>query len=294
MREFHSYEEMSKEDFRALQMKAFQILVYFDNFCREHGLRYFLAGGTLIGAVRHKGFIPWDEDIDVHMPRPDYDRLPELWKKYADTKKYTLCITDETQNYHHHAYGITDNETTMIDKRNVNEDIAQGIIMDVIPFDGAPNGWIAEKVQLFWASIFGIYNTQRLPENQGGIAMRTIVKIMLGMIRNPHQRYKLWKYAEKQMKRYNFEKSKYVRETVASFRTMQMRYPRKNFDKPIYVEFEGRKFPAQHYYKQYLKNAFGDYMKLPPAEKRVPKGNVVYINLDDGYKNYKGKYYCCN
>ena len=79
MKEYFNISDMSKEEFRRLQLKVLDTLLYFDAFCKEHHLRYYLAGGTLIGALRGGGFIPWDEDIDVHMPRPDYEKLPKLW-----------------------------------------------------------------------------------------------------------------------------------------------------------------------------------------------------------------------
>jgi len=292
MREFHGYEEMSKEDFKALQEVNLKILLYFDEFCKKHNLRYYLAGGTLIGAVRHKGFIPWDEDIDLHMPRPDYDRLPKLWKQFAETDHYTLCVTTKKKNYRHHAYSICDNKTTMIEHRNINDDIAQGIKLDILPFDGVPANKFLQTKQFFWALIFGVYNVQRLPENQGGSFMRVAVKIALGLVRDPEKRYKLWRHAQYEMSKYDFETSPYVRELVAPLRSMKFIYPRKNFDKPYLLEFEGYKFPAQHYYKNYLENVYTGYMELPPEDKRKPKGDIVYINLDRGYINYKGIYYC--
>ena len=91
MKEYFNISDMSKEEFRRLQLKVLDTLLYFDAFCKEHHLRYYLAGGTLIGALRGGGFIPWDEDIDVHMPRPDYEKLPKLWEKYADTEHYSFC-----------------------------------------------------------------------------------------------------------------------------------------------------------------------------------------------------------
>lgn len=294
MREFHGFEEMGTEDFQALQKINLEILLYLDKFCKVHKLRFYLAGGTLIGAVRHKGFIPWDEDIDLHMPRPDYDKLPELWNKYADTGRYTLCVTTDRVNYRHHAYSICDNYTTMIERKNINDDIPQGIKLDILPFDGVPSNQIKQLVQLFWASIFAIYNVQRLPENQGGIGMKLIIKIALFLIKGAERRYKVWRYAQRQMSKYNFETSPYVRELVAPFRSMLFVYPRDKFTDACMVDFEGYKLPVQYYYKKYLKNVYKEYMKVPPKDKQKPKGDVLYINIDKGYRDYKGVYYCNN
>lgn len=291
---FFGYKEMSPEDFRKLQLVELDTLLYFDEFCKRHNLRYYLAGGTLIGAVRHKGFIPWDEDIDIHMPRPDYRRLPELWEKDADTEHYSLCVTDEKKNFRHHAYAISDNYTTLIEERTINDDIPQGIRLDILPFDGVPKNKVKALIQRFWAIIFSIYNVQRLPENQGGKLMRTAVKVALGVVKNPKRRYKIWKYAEKKFTKYDFETSPYVREFICPLRSTKFLYPRKDFDKPVYLEFEGHMLPAQHYYKQYLEQVYPGYMNLPPVEKRKQKTNAVFIDIEKGYVNYKGVYYCKN
>lgn len=291
MREFKSYEEMSPKDFRAFQMKMLDILIYFDEFCKVHGLRYYLAGGTLLGAVRHRGFIPWDDDVDVHMPRPDYEKLPSLWQKFADNKKYPLCYTTLEKNYRHHAYSIADSETTYIEQRTVNDDIVQGIKIDVIPLDAAPKNPIKRSIQVFWACIYAIYNTQRLPENQGRTIMVIIIKMMLSVIKSPEKRYRIWKMAEKKYSKYDFEMSPYVKELVAFFSSMKHLYPRDKFTETKLIDFEGYKFPAHYFYKDYLKNIYSNYMQLPPESKRKPQGHIVYINLDKSFINYKGIYY---
>ena len=83
---------------RDLQLKCLEILLYFKDFCEKHNLRFFLCGGACIGAIRHKGFIPWDDDIDVFMPREDYEKLGDLWNKYADTERYEYCRTNKDKS----------------------------------------------------------------------------------------------------------------------------------------------------------------------------------------------------
>ena len=285
---------LNENNIRNLQLKELEILIYFSEFCEANGLRFYLAGGTLLGAVRHKGFIPWDDDVDIHMPRPDYDKLPELWEARADTRKYTLGITTLEKNYRHHAYTIVDNETTYIEKRNVYDDIAQGVKIDVIPLDGAPEGKIRQKLQLLWAELFAIYNVQRLPESQRSRIMRAGVRIALFLVKSPKLRYKIWTKAEREMKRFDFDSSPYIKELVASFRTMHCLYPRKSFTETKWLEFEGKLMPAHFYYEEYLRNVYYEYMDLPPIEQRKPKSDVVFIDLENGYKKYKGIYYCIN
>ena len=84
---------MSTSMTKEIQEKELNMLLYFKEFCDKHNLRFYLCGGGLIGAIRHNGFIPWDDDLDLFMPRPDYEKLAELWPKYADTERYTYCRT---------------------------------------------------------------------------------------------------------------------------------------------------------------------------------------------------------
>lgn len=292
MREFGGYNEMSEEDFRSMQLIELDILLYFDDFCRKNNLRYYISGGTLIGAVRHRGFIPWDEDVDLHMPRPDYERLPELWNAKANTDRYTLCITTSARNTRQHAYMICDNETTLVEERTIDDDIPQGIRIDIMPYDGRPSSRFLADIQFMWAAVFSIYNVQRLPENQGGRLMKLGVRMALGAVKNPEKRYKIWMYAKKKMSKYDFETSPWVREMVCPMRSARFKYPRKDFTNSYMLEFEGHMFPAHHYYKDYLNNVYAGYMDYPPEDKRFPKTKAVYINLDRGFKHYKGIKYC--
>lgn len=102
-----------------LQNKMLEMLLYFDEFCRENSLKYYVCGGCLIGVVRHKGFIPWDDDIDLFMPRPDYERLAKIWNKKADIKKFVYCRTNREHIYHDGGASIRDIRTTYINRHSV-------------------------------------------------------------------------------------------------------------------------------------------------------------------------------
>ena len=131
----------------ALQQKMLEILLYFQSFCRENGLSFTLCGGTCLGAVRHGGFIPWDDDVDVFMLREDYMRLPALWQARADTTRYTCVRSDDRVNIHHSATEIKDNHTTFINRHSVDADIHHGVMIDVIPLDGIPRGCLRQWLQ---------------------------------------------------------------------------------------------------------------------------------------------------
>lgn len=194
----------------------------------------------------------------------------------------------------HHAGSIVDRKSTFIERRNKNDDIPQGIKIDVIPIDAVPKSWIGEQIQLFWAIIYAIYNVQRLPENQGGKLMSLFIKFLLWIVPSAKYRYKIWNFAEKQMSKYDFETHHWVKELVAPLRSMRHKYSRQRFEDTVYFEFEGHLLPSHGCYKEYLTNGFGNYMELPPSDSRIPKSDVVYMNFDEPYIKYKGKYYCAN
>lgn len=284
---------MTNSELRELQLKSIDILLYFKDFCEKYGLRFYFCGGCCIGTVRHKGFIPWDDDIDVFMPRKDYEKLLNLWVHEADLDKYTLCRSNEYVNYHHTDTTIQDNNTTFINRHSMDLDIHHGLMIDVIPLDGAPTSKIKRFVQIIHAMIFSLFNAQRLPDNQGKL-LRISAKIILSVIKSEKIRYKIWNYCEKQMTKYDIDECEYITELVTGFKYLKNKYPKELFEDVVYKEFEGYSMPLPIGYDKYLKMAFGNYMELPPENKRIPKHDAVYINLYESYKNFKGIYYCTN
>ena len=278
---------------KELQQEMLQTLLYFDAFCKEHHFTYYLCGGCLIGAIRHQGFIPWDDDIDVFMPRPDYEKLAKIWNKEADTSHYRYCRTNRKENYHDGGASVRDVRTTEINRHSVNEDICHGIALEIMPIDGCPKSKIKRAWQLYNAFIFGLFNVQRLPDNKGKL-IRNIAGIIYKLIRSPKLRYKIWKKAEKRMAQYRWEDCEEVTELIGSIKGMLLRHPKEDFENVVYKSFEGYQIPVMKGYDRYLKEIWGDYMQLPPEEKRVAKHDTVYLSVTEPYKQFKGIYYCVN
>ena len=275
-----------------IQAKELNMLLVFKEFCDAHNLRFYLCGGGLIGAIRHKGFIPWDDDLDIFMPRPDYERLAELWPIYGD-KRYTYCRTTRDKIYHDAGASIRDEETTFINRHSVNEDICHGLALEIMPIDGCPKGTVKRFFQLMWAMTFALFNAQRLPDNKGKV-YRMFAGCIYKVISKPSWRYHIWRFAEKQMSQYDFDTSYEVTELIGSLKGMKLRHPRQDFDHVVYKEFEGHQIPVMAGYERYLRLIWGDYMQLPPVEQRVAKHDAVYIDMDRSYTNYKGIHYLVN
>lgn len=275
------YLSLTAEQLRALQLKGLDILIYFKEFCDRHNLLFYFCGGCCIGAIRHKGFIPWDDDVDVFMPREDYEKLHILWDKYADKEKYSCNRTTEDKFIGNVMTTITDNHTTVIRPWQKGKDGHKGVMIDILPLDGcAPKG-IKRKLQMVWSMIFTLYCSRMVPVNHGK-AMALICKILLGIVPGDKLKNKIWKFAEKQMSKYKISESEFITELCAGPHYMKNEYPKEIFEKAIYKEFEGYAMPLPVGYDSYLKIAFGDYMQLPPKEKRIPHHDILYMNLDKG------------
>ena len=281
---------MGEISLRELQNKSLEIALYFKDFCNEHGLLFYMCGGCCIGSLRHKGFIPWDDDVDVFMPRDDYEKLKELWPKYANTEKYACVYAGKNRVDGNLFVTIRDNETTAIKPYQVDMDISHGVALDVLPLDGWPDGKMKRKMQVFWALVYSLYCAQTVPVNHGK-AVSVAGKIALTLVPSKKLRYKLWKLAERKMTKYPIKKCNYITELCSGPYYMKKQYPREAFDKAIWVDFENVKMPIPQGYDVYLRTAFGDYMKLPPKEKQKPHHDAIFIDLNNSYKKYKGVYY---
>lgn len=281
----------TKEELRQLQLKSLDILVYFRDFCKENKLNFCLCGGCCIGTVRNKGFIPWDDDIDIFMPREDYEKLKNIWNEKADINRYSYCITDEKNYYRNLFATINDNNTTFIKTHQIDLDINHGIVLDILPLDGCPDSNLKRRCQIFWALIYSLFCAQVIPMSHGKI-VTLLGKVILGCVQSKKLRYRIWKFAEKQMTKYKIKDCNNITELCSGPYYMTKQYPKEIFEEVIYMDFEGELMPVPKGYDIYLKIAFGDYMKLPPKEKQVPHHDVVFCDLLNSYKKYKGKYYC--
>lgn len=291
MIELKDIKQASNDEIAAIQRKSLEILLYYKEFCEKHDLLFFFCGGCCIGTIRHQGFIPWDDDIDVFMPRDDYEKLALLWSQYADTDRYSYCRTNRKENYHNIGASIRDNQTTFINKHSKDEDINHGLMIDIIPLDGYPKSKLSRVKQVFFAMLYSLFNAQRLPDNQGKV-IRIMSRILLSLCSCQSIRYMIWSYSEKKMTKYSIDECDYITELASGFRYMKNRYPKWIFAKAVYKKFADYMLPIPVGYDEYLTIAFGDYMKMPSEDQRIAKHNTVYINLNESYKKFKGIHYC--
>ena len=281
---------MDNDQFRKLQLKSLEILEVFQDFCETHHLLFYFCGGCCIGTIRHKGFIPWDDDIDVFMPRKDYEKLSELWEKEMSQTQYRLCRDAKDVFLRSLLTYISDEETTFIKERQSDLDIPHGVRLEVLPLDGCPDGKWKRRKQLFWALFHQILMNQEPPTSKGKLA-KWMGSVVLFLIPTWKLRYKAGKMAERKMSRYDIADCQYITELCARWQYMVNQYPKEIFASAKYLEFEGKLRPVPVGYDTYLSMAFGDYMSMPPKEDQIPKHDAIKVDLEKSYKEYKGVFY---
>ncbi|MFR7821089.1 LicD family protein [Candidatus Pseudoruminococcus sp.] len=280
--------EFTPETLRKLQLKELDTLVYFKEFCDKNNLLFYLCGGCCIGSLRTGGFIPWDDDIDILMPRDDYEKLYKLWDN-GKQERFKLLRTDEKIFTGNIFTTIVDTETTCVKANQAHLDIPFGIMMDIFPIDGCPKGKFKRTMQKLNAMIYSLFLAQIVPENHGGI-MALGSKFLLSIVRSPKAREKKWRNAERRMSKYKIADCEYITELCEGVHSMQPEYPKEWFASAVYREFEGLQMPIPVGYDLYLKKAFGDYMTLPPKDKQIPHHDMILVDTERSYKEVlKGK-----
>lgn len=274
-----------------LQDKMLDIFKYYKGICEKLNLNYWAGTGTCLGAVRHGGFIPWDDDMDIYMPRYDYEELWKKWKSVSDNPNYKLCRTSRYKNYRHRAMQIVDLRTTFINERCANEDIEHGVYIDIIPMDACAPSLISRASQVYNTVLYSIYNIQIPPDFQGGKLMRFGTNFLLDLVKNPNRRYKIWKRAEKRLSHFDTRTSDTYTDLYIYFWMIFKPMPAKWFNTKE-VPFEDTVIRIPVGYDSYLKILYGDYMQLPPEKDRIVKHHTVKIDIDHPYTDYKGVYYC--
>ncbi|WP_099467035.1 LicD family protein [Konateibacter massiliensis] len=252
-------------DIREIKNIELQILLDFAEFCDKNNLRYVLAGGTLLGAIRHQGFIPWDDDIDVLMPRPDYEKFQELTQgKYGD---YTVRSIETHPKLHTRPFIRVVNDNYMTELITLPKFLPPWL--DVFPMDGLPEK-MSECVPYFKEArkIKWLVRRSWAPYEPGNPIRTAIKKVAFAPLRlkgHIHFLSKLQNYG-KQLK---YDECKYVGCIVGGGHGIRERVPRESFDNRFKVKFEGYEFWAPEGYDLYLSNLYGkNYMGLPSEEER--------------------------
>ena len=273
-------QESVHEKVEKIHAIVFKILCDIDDFCKENNIRYFLAGGTCLGAVRHQGFIPWDDDADLILPREDYERFFQLFpEKFKE--KYGAAILSIDPNWKREHGKVWDKRTVI--KVNNTEQDSIGVFVDFFAIDGLPDSKLKRKI--FFKKMKG-YSALKYAcmkkyylETERFILLKKIVGFLVKPIGARHFAEKMDRAARK----YPFEGSRLVAASTAINYGERETIEREHVSNAAYLPFEGRLFPVPIGYDTYLKNEYGDYMKIP--EGAAEKGFTHMANWTLEFKN---------
>ncbi len=280
--------KLEKVEMEEIQKVETSILHEVAQFCEKENIRYFFIYGTLLGAVRHKGFIPWDDDVDIALPRPDYDRFLKLCKENGDkVRKYKIFNLNTCTNYPNNITRVCDTDS-VIEKAKKAENCGMGLFIDVYPLDGLGNDLseakdIMKKSKIAGARISQVIDFDKdkirelLRRGQFLVALKWKLKHIIGL-----KHY--LKQSEKFKYKYEYENSKYVGISTWTFFNMPNElFPRDAFDNFQLMEFEEHKYRIPQNYDVVLKQLYGDYMTPPPPEKRIPHHEyIAYKKVKNG------------
>lgn len=251
---------------REIQQRELAMLLFFARFCQNNGLRCYLCGGTLLGAVRHKGFIPWDDDVDVMMPRPDYMKLMEIWDiKEASASSYKL-VSDMIGTLPRPFAKLIDMDTLVKDPY---KEIETGLWIDILPVDGLPDdlGMVRKiyKKNEYYRAILKLSDCRL---GAGKSMLRKYAKYLLKPMSRLYGVERCISRLNHCAQDYPFTQSRFVGVVSNGLYGAGERMPKSEFVKEALVTFEGHEFKAPSCWDSYLHGIYGDYMILPPVNQR--------------------------
>jgi lipopolysaccharide cholinephosphotransferase len=271
--------EITDEEAKKLQKCELEILIEFDRVARKNNLKYILDGGTLLGAIRHKGFIPWDDDIDIGMPRDDYEKFRKIWKKEIDTKRFFFQDMDNTDNFGVIFGKLRMKNTLLVEETSILKKKDQAIWIDIFPWDKASNDIKEARRDLMKGYIYKLIYYLKCGNKL--IEHTFTRKVAAGVLK-----FMSFFYSKERCKN-KLNKLFHKYDSVDTYRIVgyggtyffkeicDINY----YDDLIEGEFEKKKFFIPKDYDYYLTHLYGDYMTLPPEEKRKSHHEIVEIKF---------------
>lgn len=244
-----------------------------DKLCRENDIEYYLLGGSCIGAIRHKGFIPWDDDLDIIMTRENYDKFIKIASSKLNPDKYK--IQEGLKDWPLEFSKVRLKGTTLHEPEDeYTTDEMHGIYLDVFCLENVPDSNFLARVQYFLYKYYLCYQLSQRKYKSASFKKKIMIAFSLPLrikaIRTPIRNF---------IYRFNKQKTERLGFYCGRTRLRNAIIPRTIYGKPLYVPFEDTILPVPEHYHEYLTQMFGDYMKLPPVEQRV---GLHLISIDFG------------
>ena len=259
-------EKYHKVDADELKMIQLEILDKVAVFCEKNSIKYWIDCGTMLGAIRHKGYIPWDDDIDVGMLREDYDKFSKLFNNTNSKYRFSSVEVDPTFPF---PFGKVIDSTTILYEPDRRCGAKYSINIDIFPYDKAPQNKFLLKLMYFKRDVYKSLRLaqMRILKPNGSILKKFAIILTIGFSSLFPENY-FCKKVISNSKKYSDSKSNYIGDFTSTGRFC---CDKSIFDSFIDVRFEGNNYKIPSRYDEWLKAFYGDYMKLPPEKERVSR-----------------------
>ena len=280
-------ETITPELLRKVQLLENEILIKVVEICDKYNLQYYLSSGTLLGAVRHRGFIPWDDDIDIEIPVKEYRVFLNIAQKELGSE-YFLQTYMTDPNYHFAYARVRKNNTTFMDPYDYYYEVHQGVWIDIFPMVSINDG-LELSLKKKWLSASNFVQIQEKINSHEDEFRKMLGPVGMGIMKLSEKipmagRQKIHGMMLNVVFNAKPEKCNYFTNVWGNFTRI---IPKEVYEgEPCKVPFEGRLYNAPYDYKRYLEIAYGDYMKLPPEEERKGHGKKRIVDLENSYKKY--------
>ncbi len=254
-------------------------LLEIDRICKKHGIKYFLAGGTLLGAIRHHGFIPWDDDADVMMLREDYDKFQKVAQQELPDNIFMQIPETEKGNYNPFTKLRINNTMFATEFTSHFMDMHNGIFFDVLAHDKTGNHRWSRKLHLMVTMLARsvVFNKWGDTDIKGGGAHPVVCRIVDRVKYLIPMRFALWAQ-NRSLEFFKNRKSDYLYDGMGR-NLSRGAFPAKWLEEAVYVDFEGYPFPVPKEYDKYLTYLYGDYMQMIPVSQRRTSHSIVLMDL---------------
>lgn len=274
---------MSQQSVRMVQDKILETMKFIDKLCREHGIVYYIMGGTALGAVRHGGFIPWDDDLDIFMTPDQYKKFKTVFEN-SNSEQFILQEWRTDKKYLEYAK-IRMNGTTFIEENfKQRKDMHHGIYVDIMILHKVPENKFIQKIVYYeskFVTLYGLSQRNWKPKSKSQEVVLKSLRFMPCKL--------MARIAYSYIYRYDNRKDNYKYcywITPAKFRNGLFDKP--FFEKPIDIPFEDTKLLGSEKIKEYLEYRYGDYMKLPSEEQRKAAVHAYVFDTEKNYTEYLG------